>query len=285
MMIKIILRIVFMVCAMALSSQSVVAAPPPVYSFGVVPLRSAVLTAEFWNPILDFVSKEAGVRLELRIDRSVHESALALERGEHDFAYSYLMFRPKALVQGYQVIARPKNGEIRSQIVVLADSPIQKLEELAGRAIAFPSRSGFVAYALPMDHLLRQGVQVKAEFSGNQEGALAQLKVGRVAAASATSHLIRAYAAREGLSYRVLWESVAFHDLPIAAHPRVNQDVVKRVQSAFVSMAVNPEGQKTQEKAARSIVQKSLPVFVKSTTTDYQMFSEFYQETLVKDLE
>jgi hypothetical protein len=38
-----------------------------VWSFGVLPQRSAVLTAQYWNPILSHVEKRTGIRLELKV--------------------------------------------------------------------------------------------------------------------------------------------------------------------------------------------------------------------------
>ena len=40
------------------------------YSFGVIPQRSAVLTAQYWNPILDYAGRKAGVELLLKVARS-----------------------------------------------------------------------------------------------------------------------------------------------------------------------------------------------------------------------
>lgn len=43
------------------------------FSFGVVPQRSATLTAQYWNPILDYVSGKSGVKLELVTKKSAQE--------------------------------------------------------------------------------------------------------------------------------------------------------------------------------------------------------------------
>jgi hypothetical protein len=48
-----------------------------VYSFGVISQRSPILTAQYWNPILQFVAERSGVALELRVVRTGEEHAEA----------------------------------------------------------------------------------------------------------------------------------------------------------------------------------------------------------------
>lgn len=255
------------------------------YIFSVVPLRSAVLTAQYWNPILSYVGAKAGVNLELQISRSVSDSAVALEQGGFDFNYSYLIFRPKAQLQKYKVILRSRGGDIRSQIVTLASSSIKSLKDLEEKDVGFPSRSGFIAYALPMDHLLRQKIRVKSVLGANQEGVLGQLKAGQVEAAGVSSTVMKAFAARENIAYKVLWESPAINDLPIAVHPRIAPDIVKKVQAAFVAMNSDIEGIRILEASAQVVGQKPPYGFIKSSPADYRQFVDFYRKTLVKDLE
>jgi len=268
-----------------LTTLSVSAFGTQSYTFGVVPLRSAVLTAQYWNPILDYVGTKAGVSLKLQIASSPKESALAVVEGKYDFNYSYLNFRAKAVKQKYKVILKPAGGNVRSQIVTLASSPIRSLVELKSREVGFPSKAGFIAYAVPMDYLLRQNIAVKPVFGGNQEGILGQLKAGQVVAAGVSSQIMTAYAARENLAYRVLWESALMEDFPISAHPRVDANAVSKVQAVFANMQNEPEGLLLLTEAANSVGQKPPYGFIKSRPADYRQFVNFYRDTLVKDLE
>ena len=44
------------------------------FTFGVLSQRSAVLTAQYWNPILDYVKRKTGVDLQLKLARTAPES-------------------------------------------------------------------------------------------------------------------------------------------------------------------------------------------------------------------
>ncbi|MDP1605291.1 MAG: phosphate/phosphite/phosphonate ABC transporter substrate-binding protein [Rhodocyclaceae bacterium] len=268
--------------SLLLSGQAALA---ETFGFGVLSQRSAVLTAEHWNPILEYVGKKAGVELALKIARTGAESAAAAARGEYDFIYSNHIFTPAIQPQGYRVILRPRSAAITGQIVTLADSPIRDLPELAGKTVGFPSKAAFVGYAVPMDHLLRQGIPVESAFGGNQEGVMGQLVAGKVIAAGVNDQVMAAFASREGVKYRVLWQSQPFHNLPIAAHPRVPDAVAARVAAAIAGMNDDAEGRAILEASARVIGQKPPLGFLPSSPADYRNYPDFYRRTLVKDIE
>jgi phosphonate transport system substrate-binding protein len=254
------------------------------YSFGVLSQRSAVLTAQYWNPILDYVQRKTGIELVLKLARSAPESSEATERGEYDFVYSNHIFQPKMARANYQVILRPLDEAITGQIVTLADSPIKHLKDLEGRDVGFPSPNAFVGYAVPMDQLLRQGVNVNSIFGGNQEGIMGQLKAGRVIAAGVNNQVMKTFAQREQIQYRVLWESARFYNLPIAVHPRVSKASAAAVRAAIDGMEVDPDGLRVLEATAQTIGQKPPYGFRASSPEDYKSYTDFYRNTLIKDL-
>lgn len=274
-------RLVLLLLVVAFASRPAQAAS---YTFGALSQRSALLTAQFWNPILDYVQRRTGVQLQLKVARTAPESNEAQARGEYDFVYSNTIFLPRMATADYQVILRPRTNAITGQIVTLADSPIQQLGDLKDREVGFPSLSAFVGYAVPMDHLLRQGITVTPVFGGNQEGIMAQLKAGRVIAAGVNNQVMRSFAAREGFSYRVLWESVPYHNLPIAAHPRVPRADAAAVRDAVAGMSQDDEGMKILESSAQIIGQGPPYGFFASSPAEYQNYVDFYRQTLVKDV-
>src|SRR4051812_13603745 len=142
------------------------------YSFNVLNHRPVALTASYWNPILSYVSQKSGVPLELKLSRSVQENTARAEAGAFDFLFTNHFFTPERDRLGYRVIARPAGPGIRGQIVVAEDSPIKNLQELDGKAVAFPNPDGFAGYWLPMDALLKAGAQPKPVYSGNHQTSL-----------------------------------------------------------------------------------------------------------------
>jgi phosphonate transport system substrate-binding protein len=255
------------------------------YTIGIIPQRSAQLVAEYWNPILEYISKKSGVTLVMRTTRTGAEARDRLTAGEYDFIYNNHNFQPKAMQAGYTVILRPNAPDVATQIVVLADSPIQSISQLQAQMVGFASKAAYAGYWVPMDHLLRAHIAVTPVFGGNQEGIMAQLKSGRVVAVGISRSSMATYADRENLAYRVLWTSPDFHEVPISAHPRVSPAVVTAVQAAFDAMPKDPEGQAILAASAEVIHEKPPFGFQKASQADYQDMIDFYKTTLVKESE
>jgi phosphonate transport system substrate-binding protein len=254
----------------------------PPLSFGVIIWRSPILTAQFWNPILRYVSEKSGVPLQLKVAQTGPEHTAMVRRGEYHFLYSNHNFIKENEESGYRVFARPQEDAQSGEIVVLKDSPIHSLVELGGQEMVFPHTAAFLGYHLPMDALLRKGIQVKLHFAGNQEGAMGQLKAGRVAAAGVNAAVMRAFAQREHVAYRVLWRSDKYLNLALSSHPAVPAETVKAVRAAFIQMADDPEGAKVLAASADVLKQEHPLRFITSKDSEFDNMRKFYRTTLVK---
>lgn len=259
------------------SSRAEDAGAPVPLSFGVTIQRSPVLTAEYWNPLLAWISSRSGVPLRLRLGKSGEQTSGMVQRGEFDFVYTNLTFLPGNQGAGYRAIARPAGPGIRGQLVVLEDSPVRSLDQLRGAEVAFPHRHAFAAYFLAMGALQRAGIDVKPVFAGNQEGAIGQLRSRRVAAAAVNSQVMRDFAERESLPYRVLWSSEEQAAIPISAHPRVPSSRVRAVQEALLAMSGDPEGARMLQASASLLKQPPPYGFVHADDAAYDSARRLYR--------
>jgi len=216
------------------------ASEPRPLAFGVLNQQSPVLTAERWNPILHYLTRVTGIPLQLKMGRTVEETDAMMGRGEFDLAYTNHNFQSE--YDGvYKVIARWGGEPIRGVVAVPDDSPLRELADLRGRRIAYPSRDAFVAYAVPKVALDSAGIRAEAVFTGNQEGALAQLRARRVDAAAVNSRFLQQYAEREGLHHRLLYQSEPFAELPVIVHPRVPKEQAEALRRALIGMRLDPQ--------------------------------------------
>ena len=249
------------------------------YTFGVLPQRSPLLTAQYWNPILDCVSQQSGVKLEIRIAASGGQAGDAVRRGEYDFAYSNHQFKPSAQAQGYTVILRRDLPKIAATLIVPDHSPIKTVQDLAGKTVVFANPHGFVGYTVPMDYLTREGITVTSAFGGNQEGALWQVRVGTAQAAGVNQSILAAYEAREKIHFRPLWISRAYPDLAISVHPRVPKAAAEAVRQALLRLSSDAEGRKILENSARLVGENKPAGFVAASPKDYEDYLLFYRNT------
>lgn len=266
--------------AWPLAAAAQASQPGTALTFGVIKSRSAVLTAQHWNPILRYVSQRSGVPLKIKLARSGPEHAAMIRRGELDFIYSNYQFSPENEVSGYRVLARPLVGTMRSQIIVPANSTLHSLVELQGHEVAFASTVAFAGYHLPMDVLQRAGIAVRPRFAGSIEGVLGQMLSGRAQAAAVSEEFAREYAAYKNLSYRVLWSSEEYPAIPIAAHPGVSPEKVAAVRKALLQMADDPQGQKILANGAALFGRQQPYGFTAADERDYARVRHFYKQRL-----
>lgn len=250
--------------------------------FGVLNQRGPQLTAQYWNPILEHVSRKSSVQLELRMGKTAPESTAMAVRGEFDFAYTNHLFTTERSKLGWRVIARMAGDPIVGAIVVPEQSPIRTLAALQGKEVAFPSRDAFLGFWLPMDALLRSATLVTPLFAGNAEGAIGQLRAGAAAAAGVNAKVMAEFAEREDFRYRTIWRSEPYLDLAVMVHPRVAPETVAAVRAALLSMAVDAEGRRVLEASAALIKQKPPFGFVSADDKDYDNYRRFFRTTSVK---
>ncbi|MGZ5116908.1 MAG: phosphate/phosphite/phosphonate ABC transporter substrate-binding protein [Burkholderiales bacterium] len=253
-----------------------------VYSFNVLNHRSIALTAQYWNPILLYVSEKSGVPLELKLNKTSQENTAKAETGIYDFVFTNHFFTPERERLGYRVIARPTGPGIRGQIIVLRDSPVKDLHDLDGKEVAFPTPDGFTGYWVPMDALLNAGVHVKPVFSGNPENSIGTLTREEVAAAGVNNTVLDHFSRRTGLVYRVLWSSRLYNDLCIMVNPKTSKAKADAVKAALVGMAKDPAGRKILEAGAELLKLDGELGFVASDNHDYESYRTFYKQTHVK---
>jgi phosphonate transport system substrate-binding protein len=261
--------VVLFLVAAGLAGGAAGADTPPL-AFGVLNQQSAALTAERWNPILNYVTAVTGIPLRLKMGKTVTETNTMMARGDFDFMYTNHNFQSEYDSLGYRVIARWAGEPIRCVIAVPADSPVQHLRDLQSRRVAFPSPDAFVGYAVPMVELKKSGVEVEKVFSGNQEGALAQLKARRVEAAAVNSRFLVQYAEREGMRFREIFTSEAYPELAVIAHPRLAPGVVARVQQALIGLKEDPN-------AAAILARARSKGFEPATDRDYDGVRRVYR--------
>lgn len=199
---------------LALSSN---AQDRPVYRFSPVNQYGIELTASYWNPIIDYVSKKSGVKLQLKIGRTSADTTAYVLAQEVEFVFSNHLFSPERDALGWKVFGRRDAPPIRSQIVVLANSPIQTLEQLADQSVGFPGPEAVVAYKFSYAQLLNRKIPVQVVFGGNMDGAFAQLASGKVHAVGTNSQLANGWSIREHKPLRVLWQSDPLQDLALMA--------------------------------------------------------------------
>jgi phosphonate transport system substrate-binding protein len=253
------------------------AAEPVTYSFSPVNQYGIKLTAEYWNPIIAYVTEKSGVALKLKIGRTSADTTAYVLAQEVEFVFSNHLFSPEREKMGWKVFGRRLTPPVQGQLVVPADSPITELAQLQGKEVSFPGPEAFVSYKVPYAHLMAHKIDIKPVFGGNTDGALAQMFSGKVAAFGGNSQLIEGYGRREDKKYKVLWTSEKFHDLALMASAKVPAKDVAAVGKAFFGMLGDPKGREILTQVSQQVGLTLAAYFVPSDGSEYEAYRRFYQ--------
>ena len=247
------------------------------YRFSPVPQQAIPLVAGYWNPILAWVAARSGVKLQLKISRTSAETTKYVLDQDVEFVFTNHLFSPEREALGWKVFGRRLTPAVHGQLIVPADSAVTDLAQLEGHKMVFPGQEAFVAYKVPLAHLLSRKINVKSVFGGNMDGAFAQLYSGKAAACGCNSQLAEAYARRENRKYRALWTSEPFHDLALMAASKVPEREVKAVAAAFAEMHKDPKGLETLTQVSQLVGLTHEAHFLASDGREYDAYRRFYQ--------
>ncbi|MDO9237983.1 MAG: phosphate/phosphite/phosphonate ABC transporter substrate-binding protein [Aquabacterium sp.] len=263
--------------SLALPLSGAHAADPQGYKFSPVNQANISLAAEYWNPIVAYVSEKSGVPLTLKIGRTSADTTSYVLAQEVDFVFSNHLFSPEREKLGWKVFGRRQTPPLYSQIVVPADSPITDIAQLEGKDVSFAGPEATVAYKFPYAQLLNKHINVKVVFGGNMDGAFAQMFSGKTQASGANSQLAEAYARREDKKFRVLWNSEPLHDLALMASSRVPDKDMQAVAKAFIGMHADPKGRQILIEVSKHIGLSAEAYFIASDGSEYAPYRRFYQ--------
>ena len=218
----------------------------PVYSVGVVPQFEVRRILEIWDPILAEVSERAGLKLQLQPVPSIPKFEQALEHGLFDFAYMnpyHLLVANE--IQGYIPLLRDTGRTLYGIIVVRKDSAIKSIEDLQGKAIAFPAPNALGAALIPRaEFATKYHIMVKPVYVRSHTSVYLNVFLGRIPAGGGVRSTLNIQDPRIVKGLRVLFETTRTPPHPLAAHPRVPQSVREKVARAFIEFGGTAFGAK-----------------------------------------
>ena len=241
------------------------------FSFGVLNQQPAAETAALWNPILQYLSAKTGLMFKFKMGTTVQETDVMTARGEFDFLYSNHNFEPEYSQADYRPLAQWGGNPLIGQILVLRDSPIKSLKEVEGKTVVFPSKDAFIAFRVTRHALKQAHIKIQPVFGASQQGAAVQLQTGRADAASLNKMFADRFQADGKGQFRVLYESEAWPNIPVLAHPRIAKADAEAVRGALLNMNTDPEGQALLAKL-------KIPGFLPVTAADYDKTRLLYKE-------
>jgi phosphonate transport system substrate-binding protein len=238
-------KIIFILLFIYVTGVAVPAMAATEYSFGVTSRDSVMTTAAQWNPILAWIEKRTGVRLNLKMGLTTSDTQTHLLRGEYDFFVGYPLLQPEAQKElSFHVLAKAIGEQDGSLILVQVTSPYRQLSDLNGQEVSMGGEGIFVGHVFPLMALREKGIRVIPKVVVSQEALIKLFKIGQTSAAVVNLNVLEKAMRHNDGNYRVLWRSELIPPLPIGVQNSVPLGVAEQVQTALLAMAKDPEGQK-----------------------------------------
>lgn len=208
------------------------------YTLAVVPQFPPIEIHERWGPFVDKLSREIGVNFQLKAYKTFQEFEADILSGIPDFAF----MNPYQIViaknaQGYIPLVRDKR-QIKGIIVVHKDSPIQSVEELNNKEIAFVSPKTICSILL--SHELSTGngkTNFIARYVGTANNVYRNVILGKTPAGGTLDTPLSREPAEIGAQLRIIYETSSIAPHSLAVHPRVPENIYQAVINAVLKLS------------------------------------------------
>ena len=214
-------------------------------TFGIVPQQSAAMLVRAWSPFLNYLSQNANVHVRFATAPDIPTFEKRLANGEYDIAYMnpyhYVVFHDSV---GYSALAKEADKQLQGLIVVKKESPIDSLEALDSKSMAFPAPAAFAATILPRAHFKKEGITSHIRYVGSHDSVYLAVAKGMVDAGGGVGRTFNNMPENVRDQLRVLWRTPKVTPHAIATHPSLDEDIRQQILSAIESMPSVASGRK-----------------------------------------
>jgi len=219
---------------------------PDTLVFAYTPVEDPAVYAEVWQEFLDHLSKTTGKRVQFFPVQSNAAQIEAMRAGRLHVTGFNTGSTPLAVnVAGFTPFAMmaSKTGEFgyEMEVIVRQESPIQKIEDLRGKTVAFTaetSNSGFKAptVLLKTEFGLELDKDYKAVFSGKHDNSILGVFNKDYEVAAIANSVLKRMAARnvvDGKQLRAIYRSQTFPTTAYGYVYNLKPELAARVKEAF----------------------------------------------------
>ena len=228
------------------------------YSFGIVPQTNTSKLSKLWSPILQYLEENTDVDLQFATARNISTFQKRVSSGKYDIVYMspyhYTVYHD---IQGYNAFAKAKKKRLKGIIVVKKESPYRTINDLDNSELAFPSHA-FAANLVPRAVLTKADLTFSTKYVSSHDSVYRNIARGRYIAGGGVMRTFKNTSPEYRDKLRVLWKSDGYTPHAFAAHPRVPQAIVDKLQNALLKMETDPAGKALLKKIRLKGIEKGV---------------------------
>jgi len=232
---------------------------------GVVPQQSPLKLSKKWLQITSYLKDTTGINVVFKTEKSIPSFEAKLYKGEYDLAYmNPYHFIQANKNQNYQASIRAKKN-IKGILLSKEKSVDFSIENLKGKTFLFPAPNAFAATLLTKYELKEKfnfdiDKNAKVLYVNSHDSVYKGIsrEIGYLGGG-----IVRTYnnfkSKNDKSKTNIVYETSTYPSHPIAFHPRVKKEDIKKIQKAFLNMP----------KKLKSIL--SIKEFRKTNTSEYDV--------------
>jgi phosphonate transport system substrate-binding protein len=224
---------------------SLSAEPVTSYTLAVVPNQPAITLYKNWTPLVQHLSKQLGVNIELKLYDKIDVFLAEARKGTPDFTYSapnmfYLAYQK----QKYVPLVR-SSQPLQGLIFVRKDSPYTRVSDLKGKTIAFVGPRNICSVITR--HAIRTGqgaIDYNDSFSGSTINVAKSVLLGKADAGATLDTSVMNDAPEMLNEFRIILRTEKIAPHPLAAHPRVPKKLQEAVTQTVLALEQSEDGRR-----------------------------------------
>jgi len=234
---------VVVTCVGASSTQAGECAEQRSISVGVVPQQAPSDLAKAWLPILSSISTQSGCTFRFATAPTIPEFEKRVARGDYDIAYMnpyhYTVFSKNP---GYVAFAKEKGRRLKGLLVAAKTGDIDKMEDLDGMKVAFPSPAAFAATIIPIAEMKAAGIEVQPVYVSSHDSVYLNVSRGFYPGGGGIVRTLNAMNPEVRDKLKVIWESKAYAPHAFAALPGLKPEVTRGFFNGMASLETSDAG-------------------------------------------
>lgn len=217
---------------------------------GAIPSEDAQKVRETYNPLVNYLEKKTGMKVELFVATDYSGVVEAMRSGKLDIAYfgpfSYILAVDKAGAEAFAVENRKGSGTTyRSIIVVNPEAGINSLEDLKGHSIAFVDPASTSGNLIPRSILMSKGINPEKDFKSiiyagghdADELAVKNRKVDAAADSDSNYNKMKEAGLISDRDVKIIYTSDPIPNSPWAWRKDLPADLKATIKTAFLDVA------------------------------------------------
>ncbi|MCW9012242.1 MAG: phosphate/phosphite/phosphonate ABC transporter substrate-binding protein [Gammaproteobacteria bacterium] len=222
--------------------------------FGISPFMSPMALVKRMAPLRTYLSGALDVEVTIETATDAKDFARRTLAGHYDFVLTSPTFSLMAMDHGgFEIVATQKK-KLSGHFVVLADSDIQDIKDLADKRMGAPPKIGFMGQLIEpylRDNIFTDGNMPEIKYFPSHNGAISALRLGDTEATLIVSFMEN-HLRSKGIPIRTIHRTEAYPGMTILARQQMPAELVKKLRASLYALDQERGGMQVLEKISMS---------------------------------